>query len=549
MKTYAEIINDCETLAQDAGVDPSGVANQVFATAELDSFMPAALSRISYLGKPWQIKTTKATVADTRDITLTTGDKWRLLGILKLEYLTDQDPPVYRGLTRFGDVVSILIDKAPTSADDIYFFFNKIHILLKETGADSTAGKIKTTAAVGAVSLALDNLGTGTINEMTTIAITGDTTVYYVIIDATIATNEATVSIWPPLTAEATAATVITLSVTASSLDDIPLEDFLARWLAAKACISKATKSYSQVNQAIATIANSATAIADLAALTALATIATTGDIALGRASSVLGATAIAEIGAIIDKAETATTTVTAGSFVVGTIYTIVTVGTTNFTLIGASSSNVDVVFTATGVGTGTGTAVTNTGDIALGRAEIVKALAAIVLANAEFDKIATEVDLAKTALASGNSLINTIPIGGGAAEYMGQASSDVGVSQGYLLTGQSFLQEASADLNNVANDLRTASLELQTSGAKAQEATANFTNATSHFNAATADFRAAGEKANEAIANLRLVASRLKISQGGLNYEQWGRTELAQVEAELRAYGGYPTSKRYPRD
>ncbi len=51
---------------------------------------------------------------------------------------------------------------------------------------------------------------------------------------------------------------------------------------------------------------------------------------------------------------------VTAGSFVVGTSYSIVTVGTTNFTLIGAASNTVGVVFTATGVGSGTGTASIN---------------------------------------------------------------------------------------------------------------------------------------------------------------------------------------------
>jgi hypothetical protein len=49
--------------------------------------------------------------------------------------------------------------------------------------------------------------------------------------------------------------------------------------------------------------------------------------------------------------------TITAGSFVVGNWYTIVSVGTTNFTLIGAASNTVGVIFKATGVGTGTGTA------------------------------------------------------------------------------------------------------------------------------------------------------------------------------------------------
>ena len=48
---------------------------------------------------------------------------------------------------------------------------------------------------------------------------------------------------------------------------------------------------------------------------------------------------------------------ITAGSFVVGTKYEIVTVGTTDFTLIGAASNTVGLVFTATGVGSGTGDA------------------------------------------------------------------------------------------------------------------------------------------------------------------------------------------------
>jgi hypothetical protein len=46
-----------------------------------------------------------------------------------------------------------------------------------------------------------------------------------------------------------------------------------------------------------------------------------------------------------------------AGAFTVGAQYKIVAVGSTDFTLIGASSNTIGVVFTATGVGTGSGTA------------------------------------------------------------------------------------------------------------------------------------------------------------------------------------------------
>jgi len=48
---------------------------------------------------------------------------------------------------------------------------------------------------------------------------------------------------------------------------------------------------------------------------------------------------------------------VVAGAFVVGTTYEIMSIGTTDFTLIGAAANIVGTVFTATGVGAGTGTA------------------------------------------------------------------------------------------------------------------------------------------------------------------------------------------------
>lgn len=434
-KLYAGIIDDAETLVQDSGKDPSSPGAQtVFATNEVESLLPAALAKISQY-KPWQIKTTKSTVASTRDITLTTGDKWRLLGIEKLEYLTGKDPQRFRNYSRFGDVVSVKIDSKPPAVADIYFFWNKVHLLQKALGANSEAGALKVDEEEGDVSLALDGLGAGYIDEMTTLAIVGDSTVYYVTARATITSNEATVSIWPPLTADADADAVVSITLTGSTLDS-PLEDYLARYLAATLAISKATKSYAQVNAAITTVANAATAIAAIAAR------------------------------------------------------------------ITAASASVTTAKT-----------------------KAVKAATAIADANTEFDKIVAATVgptvLATSALASGLSLVNTIPIGGGAAEYMGQAASQIGLAQGHALAGQTYLQEASA----------------------------YHANAASYYNSAATELRASSEKANEAVANLRLVATRLQVSRGGLNYERWGRTELARVEADMRAYGGFPSSIRYPRD
>lgn len=57
-------------------------------------------------------------------------------------------------------------------------------------------------------------------------------------------------------------------------------------------------------------------------------------------------------------------TSVTAGAFIVGLRYVIFSVGTTNFTLIGAASNTIGVSFVATGVGVGTGTAVLESSSV-----------------------------------------------------------------------------------------------------------------------------------------------------------------------------------------
>lgn len=54
------------------------------------------------------------------------------------------------------------------------------------------------------------------------------------------------------------------------------------------------------------------------------------------------------------------TTTVAATALVAGGVYTILTVGSTDFVAVGAPSNTVGVTFAATAVGTGSGTTVTN---------------------------------------------------------------------------------------------------------------------------------------------------------------------------------------------
>jgi hypothetical protein len=65
----------------------------------------------------------------------------------------------------------------------------------------------------------------------------------------------------------------------------------------------------------------------------------------------------LATTGTTLDAIDTAYN-ITAGSFVIGKSYTIRSVGTTNYTLIGAVANTVGVLFTATGIGSGTGVAI-----------------------------------------------------------------------------------------------------------------------------------------------------------------------------------------------
>lgn len=238
-RTHAEMVTLILTRLMDAGIDPGGTANQVFATAEVDAYIKSGLAELSGY-KPYQVKNTSLlTTVNSRDITLTSEVKHNLFWIDYIEYKVAQDPPAYRNWKQYGDIVTLKIDCAPTAAESVYLYLSKKHRLQKEVGTVDLAAAVKTTAAAGVSSIILKSLGTGTINEDTQLTIAGDATVYHVTGTATIATNEATVSITPVLAAQAAADAVVTLALSTSTLD-ITLEDLLADLAAAHLAIDKA---------------------------------------------------------------------------------------------------------------------------------------------------------------------------------------------------------------------------------------------------------------------------------------------------------------------
>ncbi len=105
---------------------------------------------------------------------------------------------------------------------------------------------------------------------------------------------------------------------------------------------------------------------------------------------------------------------INAGSFVVGKEYSITEIGTTNFTLIGASANTVGLRFTATGVGSGTGKAID---------------LAAAAAGGFTLDTMQTSLD---SALYTGGKTLFAGAVGGKVVTFTGQPSS-AQIDTGYV--------------------------------------------------------------------------------------------------------------------
>jgi hypothetical protein len=133
MKSLTEIENDVLSILQDS-------THATFTTEELDLLIPQGLAEISRY-RPYQTKITVTTTPGSRDLTLAEEDKPGLLwlegpeGAPAVEYPVGQDPRTLRNFTRFGDIITILIDQAPAAAESVNLFLAKVHTLTEE---DST---------------------------------------------------------------------------------------------------------------------------------------------------------------------------------------------------------------------------------------------------------------------------------------------------------------------------------------------------------------------------------------------------------------------------
>jgi hypothetical protein len=353
---------------------------------------------------------------------------------------------------------------------------------------DLSATVAGTAAIAGATTLAMSSLqAAGTIEAGQELTISLTRGTYTVTSDATISSNTVSVAIYPPLESAVAATTAVTLK--GSTLTPT-LEPLVAELAAGLAAVSKPIDLYQHSFDAVTAVGLGTTAMTTVAGLINAATL----DASSARNALTSGITTIASMTAYINAA---TANVTSG-----TVYTAA--GTT---------------FLAS--------------------------------ATTEIAKIVTEVQLAASALASGTSLINTIPVGGGVGEWMGQASGDIGVAQGRMVNGQAWLQQASAELNQANSYYTIANLNLREAGEVAQQVGLYHTNASQYLNSAASELRMASERIEESNANMRKAATELQIVASGRNLESWGRNQLAETRLKLSRLmpTKYMTSRTLPKD
>jgi len=142
-----------------------------------------------------------------------------------------------------GNILQIGLDAEPDDSDpnntdrviDVYVYFAKRHKLSQLT---DMAGAVKTAASKGDVALALKGLqATGTIEEDQEFTLASRPQVYTVTADATIATNEATVSFYPALDADVGVDIVVTL---VESTLDRQIEQLLIEYVVGKSLMDEA---------------------------------------------------------------------------------------------------------------------------------------------------------------------------------------------------------------------------------------------------------------------------------------------------------------------
>jgi hypothetical protein len=175
------------------------------------------------------------------------------------------------------------------------------------------------------------------------------------------------------------------------------------------------------------------------------------------------------------------------------------------------------------------------TAAVTLSASALVAANSTIASAGTALNLIDEQIVLASSALLASTTLNNTVPLGGGATDWINQAMGNIAAAQANIANGQGWISKASAEMGvsggyqgNVGHDVQIDAGYLNTAGV---------------------ELRAAATYINEAVTNMSLIRSRIAIAAGGRYLTQWGQEKLAEAKRDLKSISKYPTSQVYSRD
>ena len=93
---------------------------------EIDRHVGRAVREAS-LAAPLEAKAALTTTADSRELSLTSlSDR---VVVEAVEYPVDEYPPAYVAFSLWGDTLTLLVDSAPVSEQDVRVYYGKLHTL------------------------------------------------------------------------------------------------------------------------------------------------------------------------------------------------------------------------------------------------------------------------------------------------------------------------------------------------------------------------------------------------------------------------------------
>ena len=130
--------------------------------AQIDHHIEHALADVS-LHAPRQLSATIATTVGTRDVSLAGLEG--LIEIERIEYPANTYPPCRTGFRRWGDTVSLLVEREPTG-DDCIIFYTARHAL--DSTSSTVSPELESTLAMGAAAFAVLERAAFTVEQLNT---------------------------------------------------------------------------------------------------------------------------------------------------------------------------------------------------------------------------------------------------------------------------------------------------------------------------------------------------------------------------------------------